>query len=78
MSKLEKKVSAEAGERDPAWEAAEQGNLGALVWRVEKFSIKPWPKQRYGEFFSGDSYIVLHVSVAVITRIRTPLGRILN
>lgn len=57
---LEKKVRAEAGEHDPAWEAAQLGNVGTLVWRVEKFSIKPWPKQRYGEFFSGDSYIVLH------------------
>ncbi|KAG8934772.1 hypothetical protein FRC01_000453 [Tulasnella sp. 417] len=59
-SQLEKKVRAEAGEHDPAWEAAQLGNVGTLVWRVEKFSIKPWPKQRYGEFFSGDSYIVLH------------------
>ncbi|KAG9017150.1 hypothetical protein FRB90_001574 [Tulasnella sp. 427] len=67
IRKLEKKVRAEAGEHDSAWEAAELGNVGTLVWRVEKFSIKPWPKQRYGEFFSGDSYIVLHVSVVLFT-----------
>lgn len=63
-AKLEQKVRAEAGEHEPAWEAAELGNLGTLVWRIEKFTVKPWPKQRYGEFFSGDSYIVLHVSIA--------------
>ncbi|KAG8964792.1 hypothetical protein FRC00_001139 [Tulasnella sp. 408] len=66
---LEKKVRAEAGEHDPAWEAAQLGNVGTLVWRVEKFAIKPWPKQRYGEFFSGDSYIVLQVSIEIITMI---------
>jgi len=30
------------------------------VWRVEKFKIVEWPKDRYGQFYSGDSYIVLH------------------
>jgi gelsolin len=29
------------------------------VWRIEKFQVKPWPKDQYGQFFRGDSYIVL-------------------
>jgi len=30
------------------------------VWRIEKFQVKAWPKEKYGQFFDGDSYIVLH------------------
>lgn len=42
--------------------------VGLEVWRVENtrtesdtpdFGIKRWPKEEYGNFFSGDSYIVL-------------------
>jgi Vesicle coat complex COPII, subunit SEC24/subunit SFB2/subunit SFB3 len=41
---------------------------GIVVWRVEnvrdendnpKFGINPWPEENYGEFYEGDSYIVL-------------------
>lgn len=45
--------------------------VGIEIWRVENkrtesdnpdFGIEKWPKSRYGEFYSGDSYIVLHTS----------------
>jgi len=31
-----------------------------LVWRIEKFKVVHWPKEHYGSFYSGDSYIVLN------------------
>jgi len=34
--------------------------VGIDIWRVEKFKIVAWPKAQYGQFYSGDSYIVLH------------------
>lgn len=39
--------------------------VGTRVWRVEnhkfgEFGIADWPKNRYGEFFNGDSFLVLH------------------
>jgi len=34
--------------------------VGLEIWRIEKFHVKPWPKDHYGQFFSGDSYIVLN------------------
>lgn len=49
------------------WEGA-GATSGTQVWRIENtrdendnptFGINPWPKNRYGEFYSGDSYIVL-------------------
>jgi hypothetical protein len=30
------------------------------IWRIEKFKVRFWPKEEHGQFFSGDSYIVLH------------------
>jgi len=55
---LEKEVKKHAAEGEPAWKTAGQKS-GLEGWRVENFQIKPWPKQRHGEFFSGDSYIFL-------------------
>ena len=34
--------------------------VGTKIWRIEKFQVKEWPKERYGEFHKGDSYIVLN------------------
>jgi len=32
---------------------------GVEVWRIEKLKVVPWPKESYGSFYDGDSYIVL-------------------
>ena len=29
---------------------------------LQKFEVKDWPKDDYGKFFEGDSYIILNVS----------------
>jgi len=58
-SDLEKKVRLAASNKEPAW--AEAGKkLGLEIWRIEKFNVKSWPKDQYGSFYSGDSYIVLN------------------
>jgi len=56
---LEKEIKKHAAEGEPAWKKVPK-TPGVLVWRVEKFKIVEWPKDRYGQFYSGDSYIVLH------------------
>lgn len=33
---------------------------GVEIWRVEKLAIKKVPKECYGQFYSGDSYIILY------------------
>lgn len=33
---------------------------GLFVWRIEQFEVVAWPKEKYGQFHEGDSYIVLH------------------
>jgi len=58
-SNVEKEIKKHAAEGEPAWKTA--GKVpGVQVWRVEKFQIKEWPKDKYGHFYDGDSYIVLH------------------
>jgi len=58
-SNVEKEIKRHAADGEPAWKKIEQ-HPGIQVWRIEKFQIKEWPKDKYGYFFDGDSYIVLH------------------
>jgi len=50
-----------AAQKEPAWKGVAQ-HPGLQAWRIEKFQVVPWPKDRYGEFYSGDSYIVLQTA----------------
>jgi len=56
---LEKKVRKEASNNEKAWTDAGK-EVGLKIWRIEKFQEKEWPADHYGEFYSGDSYIVLN------------------
>jgi len=58
-SDLEKKVREHAADGEPAWKTAGKV-VGLEIWRVEKFKIVAWPKDQFGKFYSGDSYIVLN------------------
>ncbi|XP_073247272.1 gelsolin-like protein 1 [Porites lutea] len=50
---------------EPAWsETTKMQENGPKIWRIEKFEVKEWPEEKYGTFFSGDSYIILHTEKA--------------
>ena len=49
-----------AGDKEAAWEHAGT-EAGLQIWRMEQFKVVEWPKERYGSFYDGDSYIILHV-----------------
>lgn len=57
-SELDHKVKEAAAEGEDAWKGIGK-ETGLVVWRIEQFTVQPWPKHRYGQFFKGDSYIVL-------------------
>ena len=57
-----------AAQTEREWDSAGQA-VGIEIWRVENrrtendtpdFGVKRWPKQQYGEFYKGDSYIILY------------------
>ena len=48
-----------AAETEAAWVGCGKG-VGIEIWRVESFNVVKWPKEQYGEFYEGDSYIILH------------------
>jgi gelsolin len=54
-----KEMKMEVIKKEPAWKGAGE-KKGIEVWRIEKFKVKRWAKERYGEFFGGDSYIILN------------------
>ncbi|XP_070192848.1 gelsolin-like protein 2 isoform X2 [Littorina saxatilis] len=58
-SDTEKEVKKESAEQEPAWQGAGQAP-GLKIWRIEAFEIKDWPEEDYGEFYNGDSYIILN------------------
>lgn len=46
---------------EPAWNNGTIGHkAGLYVWRIENFEVIPWPEDRIGQFYDGDSYIVLN------------------
>ncbi|PYH88735.1 putative actin-binding protein Fragmin [Aspergillus ellipticus CBS 707.79] len=61
-SALDHQVKYNSAATEPAWR--DPGTIGTAaglhVWRIEQFEVVPWPTDRYGEFYDGDSYIVLH------------------
>lgn len=58
-SDVEKGVKKDAAKLEPAW-AGSGEKVGMEIFRVVKFKIQKWPKEDYGKFFSGDSYILLN------------------
>lgn len=58
-SDTEKKVKKESAETEPAWKEA-GSKEGLQIWRIVKFKVTHWPKEQYGEFYNGDSYIILN------------------
>jgi gelsolin len=58
-SDLEKKVKLEAAQHEEAWKGVGK-EVGIQIWRIEKFKVIAVPKNSYGSFHTGDSYIVLH------------------
>jgi gelsolin len=57
-SEIDHKVKAAAAANEAAWDGIGQKEE-IRVWRIENFQVKAWPQDQYGQFFRGDSYIVL-------------------
>ncbi|XP_041379050.1 gelsolin-like protein 1 [Gigantopelta aegis] len=57
-SDLERKVKKEAAQTEKAWIGAGK-KVGLQIWRIVKFKVTVWPDDQYGQFFNGDSYIIL-------------------
>lgn len=58
-SDTEKKVKKESAQTEPAWKGAGEA-VGMQIWRIVKFKVTHWPKEDYGKFYDGDSYIILN------------------
>lgn len=70
-SDTEKQVKKESAESEPAWEGAGE-KVGMQIWRINKFKVEHWPKEEYGNFFNGDSYILLNTYVSLCLKHFSP------
>mmetsp|Transcript_8977 Transcript_8977/g.29660 ORF Transcript_8977/g.29660 Transcript_8977/m.29660 type:complete len:372 (+) Transcript_8977:81-1196(+) len=57
-SDLDKDARKAAAQGEAAWAGA-GAEPGIEIFRVEKMKVVPWPKEEYGKFYAGDSYIIL-------------------
>lgn len=62
-SELDKKHRKEEGALEKAWgkETGVGSKAGLWVWRIEQFQVVAVREEQVGQFYSGDSYIVLKV-----------------
>lgn len=45
---------------EAAWQEEGVGKSeGIWIWRIEAFKVIAWPREKYGQFHEGDSYILL-------------------
>lgn len=60
-SDIDHKVKYNSAATEPAWNDGQVGaQPGLHIWRIEDFHVVAWPKNQYGQFYDGDSYIVLY------------------
>lgn len=60
-SDIDHRVKYNSAATEPAWNDGRVGvSAGLLIWRIEDFTVVPWPAEKAGQFYDGDSYIVLH------------------
>ncbi|KAI8070519.1 hypothetical protein BC940DRAFT_296353 [Gongronella butleri] len=82
-SDLEKQHRKEEGALETAWnyEGSPIGReVGLWIWRVQAFNLVPVPQNQYGQFYQGDSYVLLKTTKkadgdALVHHIHFWLGR---
>jgi gelsolin len=57
----DKNLRQERSKSEEAWKGVGL-EVGMWIWRIEMFEPKAWPKDKYGHFYKGDCYIILHVT----------------
>jgi len=58
-SEEDRALRKKAAQTEKAWKGCGMAP-GVEVWRIEQFKVVPWPRTQYGDFYEGDSYVVLH------------------
>ncbi|XP_078324668.1 advillin-like isoform X2 [Crassostrea virginica] len=46
---------------DPAFRSVQKGRSGFYIWRIEDMKVVAVPREQYGSFYKGDSYIILSI-----------------
>ena len=49
---VEYKIKEAAANTDAAWDI-DVNKKGLVIWRIEQFKVKKWPRSKYGKFHKG-------------------------
>lgn len=71
----DKALRKKAAGGEPAWEGVGL-EPGVWVWRIEQFKVVPWPREKYGQFHEGDSYIILQTEYEIDKETGKPTEKI--
>ncbi|OAF69830.1 hypothetical protein A3Q56_02425 [Intoshia linei] len=58
-SEMDKLVKKESAQTETAWDRI-KGKLGCTVWRIKQFKVASMKESEFGEFYNGDSYIIMN------------------
>lgn len=61
-TELEVKLRESKALKEEEWKTAGKEE-GLKIWRIENLKVVQWPKKNYGQFFGGDSYIILNTKL---------------
>lgn len=50
---------------------------GLWIWRIEQFKVVAWPREKYGKFHEGDSYICLKTEQEISAETGQPTDKLL-
>jgi gelsolin len=46
---------------EPEFDSISPNQPLLMVWRIEKLKLKKWPKENFGTFYDGDSFLILNI-----------------
>jgi len=64
-----------AAGHEPAWQGIGT-EPGIWIFRIEAFKVVPWPKEKYGQFHEGDSYILLQTEKEISDETGEPTDKL--
>lgn len=54
-------ISYDFSKTEPEFDSISPNQPTLMIWRIEKLKLKKWPKESFGTFYDGDSFLILNI-----------------